>query len=91
MEKERDEILWQNEVSANRLQAIGLLVATLCFFVVFILIDLDIYYADRCNKVVISIIMGVIELFMISGVILARRVNYEKRWMSILSKRRIFK
>ncbi|MCR5544164.1 MAG: PP2C family protein-serine/threonine phosphatase [Eubacterium sp.] len=81
MEKERDEILWQNEVSANRLQAIGLLVATLCFFVVFILIDLDIYYADRCNKVVISIIMGVVELFMISGVILARRVNYEKRWL----------
>ena len=81
MEKEKDEVLWQNEISANKLQAVGLLVAAGVFFVVLILVEMEIFYVYRWDKNTINMTMALIELLMIAGAVLGLRVKFEKKWL----------
>ena len=81
MEKDRENVLWQNEISANKLQARALVTAAGIFMIVCLLFDTDFFYIYRWNRVLIRIILLSVEALLVSGAILAYKNHYEKRWL----------
>ena len=83
MEKDRENVLWQNEISANKLQARALVTAAGVFMIVCLLFDTDIFYIYRWNRTLIRIILLSVEVLMGSGAVLAYKNHYENCWLSI--------
>jgi len=78
MKAEKDEVLRQNEIDANKLQVVALLVAAISFLVVYIFVQLGIFRVHRWHEDAVKIVMVITEVFMISAVVISIHYKYEK-------------
>ena len=81
METERENVLWQNEISANRLQVMAIVATALLFLIVCICVDTDFFYVYRWNRVFFRFNMLTVEALLIFGAFLGIHFHYEKRWL----------
>ena len=79
--QEHTNLLWENEVNANRVLSFALLVTSAIIAGILALLELDVFYVGEVNFR--PFVLAIIVLMLVS-VLVARRVRFEKQWVKYL-------